>query len=284
MRRSLGKGLAQLVGESTVHEDPTGTDVSIDSIVPNPRQPRSHFDEAALDELADSIRVHGVLQPLLVRRLGRDRYELIAGERRLRAAKRAGLAAVPVVVRTAGGMDTLEMAIVENVQREDISAIEAARAYRRLSDEFRLTQEQIADKVGKSRVAIANTIRLLKLPPKILEGLERNQISEGHARALLTIDDPALQLALFNRILERGLTVRDVEKAGQAMPSRIQKSKKKGKAASADANWIPLAEGMSTYFGAPVELQKTDKGGRITIDFYSDDDLERILEILGIHL
>ncbi len=284
MRRALGKGLSQLLGDD--NDSPSSTEVSVNSISPNPNQPRKSFDPEAIQQLADSMKSHGILQPLIVRQLENGRFELIAGERRLRAAKLAGLTEVPILIRSAGELQSLELAIVENVQREDISPLDAARAYRKLSDEFRLTQDQIAAKVGKSRVAIANTLRLLKLSPKILEGLESGLISEGHARALLQIEDEALQLAIFQKIVANGLSVRDVEKAAQ-LASAIKKSKpKKPKTNGTSAvpnEWRYLQDGMSTYFSSPVKFEPAQVGGRIVIEFYSDDDLSRILDILGIH-
>ncbi|MFQ3678727.1 MAG: ParB/RepB/Spo0J family partition protein, partial [Fimbriimonadaceae bacterium] len=279
----LGKGLSQLIGEQA---ELSQNEVAIDAIVPNQRQPRQNFDEEALRELADSIRQVGILQPLVVRPLSEGKYELIAGERRLRAAQLAGLERVPVTIRAAGHQDSLEIALIENVQREDISPLEQARAYRRLIDEFGLTQEQVADKVGKSRTAVANTVRLLRLPPAILEGLQAGKITEGHARALLAIPSEVLQLALYDKILRTGMTVRDVEKAAQAeevrQPSRRRKPSRADSAA--DPQWQPLEEAVSTYFGAPTRLIKSEVGGKIEIEFYSDDDLMRILDVLGIHL
>ncbi len=284
MRRALGKGLSQLLGADA--DSTSTTEVSVNSISPNPNQPRKSFEPEAIQQLADSMKAHGILQPLIVRQLENGKFELIAGERRLRAAKLAGLTEVPILIRSAGELQSLELAIIENVQREDISPLDAARAYRKLSDEFRLTQDQIAAKVGKSRVSIANTLRLLKLSPKILEGLEDGLITEGHARALLQIEDEALQLAIFQKIVANGLSVRDVEKVAQ-VASTIKKSKpekSKSKASGAVPNeWRYLQDGMSTFFSTPVKFESAQVGGRIVIEFYSDDDLSRILDILGIH-
>lgn len=280
MRRALGKGLSQLLGEDV---GGTPTELSIESIVPSDNQPRVKFDEEALKELADSMLVHGILQPLLVRPLEDGRYAIIAGERRFRAAQIAGLRSVPVQVRTATDRATLELALIENVQREDITPVEAARAYRRLVNEFGLTQEQVASRVGKARVTVSNSIRLLKLPPEILDGLESGKISEGHARALLQVSDPALQLALYKKVVERGLNVREVERAAQEAPS-MNKSTGKPPRDKRVPEWKPLEDGMAAFFSSPVKLQRSGTGGRIVIDFYSDDDLERILEVLGIRL
>lgn len=276
MRRALGKGLSQLIAEQF---DNTPTEVAVDDIVPNSRQPRTHFDDESLRELAASISEHGVIQPLIVRPQAEGKVELIAGERRLRAAKLAGLKSVPVVVRPAGSQDSLELALIENVQREDINALECARAYRRLIDEFGLTQEQVADKVGKSRTSVANTIRLLRLPDRIQQGLEEGRISEGHARALLAFDSPAQQLALYDQILERGLTVREVERA--AKPRTSVERRGRTPEAPPDPNDQALQEAISIYLGTPTKMTRHEGGGRLHIDFYSDEDLERILDVLG---
>jgi ParB family transcriptional regulator, chromosome partitioning protein len=280
MRRALGKGLSQLIAEQY---DAAPAEAPVDAIVPNARQPRTHFDEEALRELANSIREFGILQPLIVRPIAEGRYELIAGERRLRAARLAGLKAVPIVVRSAGAQDSLELALIENVQREDINALECARAYRRLMDEFGLTQEAVAERVGKSRVAVANTVRLLKLPEEVQKGLEEGLISEGHARALLGLEGQARQLAVYALILERGLSVREVEriaKGREAAPA----TEPAPKPTPADPNLQALQDALSTYLAAPARIQRSGRGGKLTIDFYSDEDLERILEVLGISL
>lgn len=283
MRRALGKGLAQLLGEqfeSTISELP------IDSIVPNPRQPRQHFDEAALEELAQSIREVGLLQPLVVRPTAEGTYELIAGERRWRACQRAGLKAVPVVVRPSGDQASLEMALVENLQRSDITPVESAKAFRRLIQEFGLTQEQVAERVGKSRTAVANTLRLLKLPPRALEALEKNQITEGHARALLALDSEPEMLALLERIVRSGLSVREAERAVKQSqsPKRDRPEPPSPRTSDSDPEMRQLEDGLSMFLGAPVRIERADVGGRIVVSFYSDDDLERILEILGVRL
>ena len=279
MRRTLGKGLTQLIGEQ--FESGT-TEISVEAIEPNQRQPRTHFDEGALTELADSIKQYGVLQPLIVRPLSEGKYELIAGERRLRASKLAGLSTVPVLLKPAGHQSSLEMALIENVQREDINALECAKAYRRLIDEFAMTQEQVADKVGKSRVAIANTVRLLRLPKRVQEGLQEGRLSEGHARALLAFETEAQQLAVYDQILERGLTVREVENA--AKPKAPKGSAKAKAAEPKDGNDQALEEALSTFFGSPTRIQRAEVGGKLSIEFYSDEDLERIVEILGFTL
>lgn len=277
MRRALGRGLSQLVAEQF---DSSPTEIDIADIVPNPRQPRTQFDETALAELADSIRQFGVIQPLLVKPIGEDRYELIAGERRLRASKLAGLSRVPVVVRSAGDQSSLEIALIENIQREDINAIECARAYQRLVVEFSLTQEQVAEKVGKSRAAVANHLRLLRLPKKISEAVEQGTISEGHGRALLGLDSEAKMLAVFELILAKGLTVRDVEQIAKQTPKDKTPEKRTDK--PLDPNLAEIQNALTMHFGSPVKIAKGTVGGRLVIDYYSDDDLTRILDVLGL--
>ena len=255
-------------------------EVAIDSIVPNTRQPRTVFAEGPLQELAASIREFGILQPLLVRPIGEGRYELIAGERRLRAAKLAGLDSVPILIRSTSGQSSLELALIENVQREDINAMECARAYRKLVDEFDLTQEQVADRVGKSRSGITNTMRLLKLPRRVQDGLESGQITEGHARALLAFESDAQQLAVYDRILAKGLTVRDVENAGKTSPKPTKPRTVAGRQSHSNPNLAAVEERLSEQFGSPVSIG----GGEVAISYYSEEDLDRILELLGVRL
>jgi ParB family chromosome partitioning protein len=273
MRRALGKGLSQLVGEQF---ESGSTEVPLHAIVPNARQPRTSFDEDGLNELATSIREFGILQPLLVRPVGEGRFELIAGERRLRAAKIAGLETVPILIRSASGQDSLELALIENVQREDINAMECARAYRRLIEEFGLTQDQIADRVGKSRTGVTNTLRLLKLPKRVQEGLESGRVSEGHARALLAFGTEAQQMAIFEQILDKGLSVREVERA--AHPKQPTPKPTPKPHPPKNPNLAAVEQRLSEHFGFPVTIG----GGELTISYYTEEDLERILEVLGI--
>ncbi|AIE87878.1 ParB/RepB/Spo0J family partition protein [Fimbriimonas ginsengisoli] len=277
MRRTLGKGLKDLLGEQL---EGTASDISVDDIEPNARQPRTHFDKEALQELADSIREHGILQPLLVRPRAEGKYELIAGERRLRASKLAGLKTVPVLMRSAGNQNSLELALIENIQRENINPVECARAYRRLIDEFDLTQEQVAEKVGKSRTGVANTVRLLRLPKRIIDGLEGGRISEGHARALLAFDSEPQQLAIYDQIIEKGLTVREVEKASK--PREVPRTK--AEPPEQDPNDAALQDALSTFLGTPTKLVRGEVGGKLVVEFYSDDDLTRVLDVLGFRL
>lgn len=278
MRRALGKGLSQLIGEQY---DDAPSAIDIGAIEANRWQPRSIFADAALHEMAASIREVGVLQPLVVRPLTEGRYELIAGERRLRAAKLAGLSQVPVIVRPTTDQAALEIALIENIQREDIGAMECARAYRRLMQEFGLTQEQVADKVGKARTSVANTVRLLRLPPKIQDGIETGLISEGHARALLAFEQEERQLAAYEITLARGLTVREVENLASRKPRAARKT---SVAPEPDPAWATLENALSVHLGAQVKIQGAEVGGRLMIEFYSEDELTGLVERLGLRL
>jgi len=278
--RVLGKGLAELIGEQSENSI---SEVALTAIVPNRRQPRTHFKESAVEELAASIRSVGILQPLVVRPLAEGKYELIAGERRLRASRLAGLETVPVLVRSADDRDSLEMALIENVQREDISPLESARAYRKLMDEFGLIQEEVADKVGKSRVSIANTVRLLKLPLRDLQALEQGLITEAHARALLGFPSEPEQIAVLDQILQKSLTVKEVERmASRAAGPRLRRARTV--IDQTDPNWRALRDRMAEALGAPVKLEGSERGGRIVIDFFSEEDLLRISDALGVSL
>ncbi|MDX2064954.1 MAG: ParB/RepB/Spo0J family partition protein [Fimbriimonadaceae bacterium] len=279
MRRALGRGLSQLFAEQF---ETAMTEVSVEAISANARQPRKHFDEETLAELAESIRVHGILQPLLVRPVTEGQFELIAGERRLRAAKLAKLTTVPVIVRSSASQSSLELALIENVQREDISAIECGLAYRQLIEEFGMTQEEVAARVGKSRAAVANAIRLLKLPEEAQDAVLAGAISEGHARALLALPDDARILEVLERILTDQLTVRDVERL--ANPQREIKTPGARPKSPATRGDTVLEDALREFFQTPVALRRTRNGGKLTLDFYSEDDLGRILDRLGIRL
>lgn len=284
MRRALGKGLAQLIAEQQQNE-PATNEVSIDLLRPNPKQPRTRFDEEALDELAASIKQVGVIQPIVVRQATGGQYEIIAGERRYRASLKAGLKTVPVVIRAAGAQQSLELALIENVQREDIGPVEAARAYKLLMDEFDLNQEQVASKVGKARATVANTVRLLRLPPRVLDSLDEGKITEGQARPLLSLEDPAQQLGYFEKIVAKNLSAREVERMVSTVAKKpSKKTKKKGVVDESDPNWRALQQKASEVLGAPVKLEGSERGGTITIKFASEDDLVRIMDLLGIQI
>ncbi len=260
---------------TTSHPDvPLTREVAIGDIVPNPHQPRLHFDEAKLTELTDSVREHGVLQPLVISPKGDGKYELIAGERRLQAAKRVGLTSVPVVVReTSGDQEKLELAIIENIQRHDLNPIEEAKAYLRLTDEFGLHQDAIAKKMGKSRPNISNTLRLLTLPVEIQRALIEGKISEGHAKALLSIDNSEKQRALFDLIIREELTVRETEgKAREvSVRSHLRTARELAPELAAKEEWL------TEQLGTKVKIQSRGKGGKITIEFYSSEELNGIL-------
>ena len=277
MRRALGKGLSQLIGEQN---EGTPNEIAVEAIRPNSSQPRTSFDDDSLQELAASIKEAGILQPLIVRPLREGLYEIIAGERRWRAAQIAGLETVPVIVRSAGRQDSLEWALIENIQREDIAPLECARAYKRLVDEFGLTQEEVADKVGKSRSGIANTMRLLRLPEKVLDALALGKITEGHARAILGAGSEGAQLALFDKILKEGLNVRSVEVGARQTMAKPRSSK----AMQRDPEMAAVEEALSEKFGTTVRLKLTGKSGEVIVPFYSEEDLARLLEEWGVRL
>jgi ParB family chromosome partitioning protein len=281
MRRALGKGLVQLLGEQA---DSGAVEVPVDSLVPNQRQPRTTFDEQALDDLAASIKEHGLLQPILVRPIAEGKYEVIAGERRLRASKKAGLKSVPVIVRAAGAQTSLELALIENLQREDIGPLEAARAYRLLADEFGLKQEEIAVRVGKARATVANALRLLKLPEEVREGLESGAISEGHARAILGVEGTSAQVALYRRVVAKGLNVRETERQAQPDTRKRERKPRTVRPVAEDADRLALEEALSVHFGSPARIERSDTGGRLILEYYSDDDLQRILDVIGFQL
>ncbi|GIV01606.1 MAG: chromosome partitioning protein ParB [Fimbriimonadales bacterium] len=274
VRKVLGRGLVQLIGEQN---DASTKEIPVDAIEPNPDQPRKEFDEQSLQDLAQSIRTVGLLQPIVVKQVGHDRFQIIAGERRWRAAKLAGVARVPVVVRTGSATDSLALALVENLQREDLHPLEAAEAYAALMERFGLTQEEVAERVGRSRSAIANALRLLKLPEEIREGLASGKISEGHARALLGFQTEAEMIAAYRRILAKGLSVRDVER--MVREGVLDRKPEKPRPAP-----TPLEQAASERLGVPVRIVNRNGKGKLEIPFYSEEDLDRVLSALGIRL
>jgi ParB family chromosome partitioning protein len=280
--RGLGRGLGALIGEQdAVRPRETVVEIPVEEIRPSRYQPRQGMDDAALHELAESIREHGVLQPVVVRR-GEWGYELIVGERRFRAAQLAGLARVPACIRDYSDEQTLEVALVENLQREDISALEAARAYRRLADEFGLTQEQIAAKVGKSRSAVANTLRLLQLSPREQRRLEAGEITEGHARALLS-SAPDQRERMLEEILRGRSSVREAEEMARgARAAETAAGEKGARRKTTDANLAAVEGRLRERLGTRVQIQRRGSKGAISIEFYSDEDLERLLRLLGV--
>lgn len=245
--------------------------------------PRVTFDQDALNELAESIKIHGIIQPLTVRRLENDRYELISGERRFRASKMAGLESVPVYVRLANDQEMLEMALVENIQRQDLNAIEVAMTYKRLMDECDLTHEGLSGRVGKNRSTVTNYLRLLKLPPAIQAALKDNVLSMGHARALISIDDPALQLSIFNEAVAQSLNVRQVEElvaAGQQAKA-AKKAEKAAPKAGLGEDYRRVQDNLTSLFGTKVLLKVGKDGkGSLSVPFSGTADLNRILELI----
>ncbi len=288
-RSGLGKGLGSLIPttERLQDSDAILRELPISEIVANTYQPRSHFDEEALVSLSASIRSVGVLQPILVRELGEDSYELIAGERRWRAAKRAGLQTIPAIVRTAEDEGSLEQALVENLHREDLGALEEAAAYQQLIEEFKLTQDQVATRVGKSRSAVANTMRLLQLPTSIQRLLGEGQLSAGHARALLGTPDRAFQEKLAKAIVSEKLTVREVEDrvrehGGTTEPEAGGSTATGTKPPTLvrPAPLLELEEMLSDHLDTRVAVSMGQRKGRIVIDFSTLEDLERVYRVI----
>ena len=272
----LGRGLDALIPSSK--DDRGVLEIAIDRIERNPDQPRTTFDEEQLGELAASIAVHGVIQPLVVRSRADGSYQLIAGERRLRAARLAGLATVPAVVRDAAeGESSLELALIENLQREDLNAIETALAYRELIDRFGLTHEAVARQVGKSRVAISNALRLLDLAPETRQAIVEGRISEGHGRALAAITVPALQRAVLQVVLERGLSVRQTEELVRRKRTEPPAARERTPLSHDLADVEAQLRGI---LATKVGIVRTRRGGRLVIDFYSDEELDRLYSII----
>lgn len=294
---ALGKGLGALIKkqtsastipEATISPDERKLvrDVPLSQVVPSPLQPRKHFVEAPLDELMESIRQHGIIQPLIVRRVG-DSLELIAGERRWRASGKLGLATVPVIERQASDRDVLEMALIENLQRQDLNPMEEAAGYVRLAKEYALKQEEIATRVGKSRASVANAMRLLDLHDDVQLQVAQGRISVGHAKALLSLKDQNAQLLASDQVIRKALTVRATEKLVQDLSQPAPVKNKNGTApaprpADLEPHLRDLENRLRTVFSTQVQISHTPKKGRIEIEYYGNDDLQRILELLGV--
>ncbi len=279
-RRGLGKGLSALISSAELAGE-TGIEIPLSQIEPNPDQPRREFDQAGIEELAASIREHGVLQPVLVEPLPDGRYRLVAGERRWRAAKIAGLTAIPAIVRPVSDEERLELALVENVQREDINVVEQAMAYQQLIDRFGLTQEELARRVGKSRAAVANTLRLLSLEDEVLDGLRAGKISEGHARALLMAPE-AHRAKLYQKVVRNGWSVRETERAARAVSrdSETREPDVSRETVPTDPNVLALEDRLRTALATRVSIRMSGQRGRIEIEFYDMDDLTRIVDAI----
>lgn len=284
-KNALGRGLGALIEgvEKEVLEKKVevNQDISVDAIESNPFQPRTSFDEQSLDELAASIRKLGIVQPLTVRETGSGRYQLIAGERRLRAAKRAGLTHVPAYIRTADDQAMLELALVENIQREDLDAVEVAISFQRLIEECKLTQEELSDRVGKQRSTVANYLRLLKLPAEIQLGIRKKQLMMGHARTLISIEDPKKQINIYYKIVDGELSVRQAEELVRQLqtekikdPARVERKQK------LNEDFSKLSDHLSNIFAARVNFRINELGkGKIVIPFENPEEMERILGI-----
>ncbi len=291
-KKSLGKGLSALLEDSETditskyQKDAERTigsvsEIGMDSIQANPFQPRRAFDEEALEELADSVKEHGVIQPITVRKMGYDQYQIISGERRFRAAEKAGLESIPAYIKVADDQTMLEMALVENLQRENLDAIEVAVSYKRLIEECQETQESVSKKVGKKRATVTNYLRLLKLPEAIQESIRNDSLSMGHARALINVEDDELRLKIHQRILKEGLSVRKTEeliqKLNEEEPQKNARKEKPGLSSKEQKTLRTLSEKV----GDRVDLKKDKSGkGKIVIDYGSEEELDRIIDAL----
>jgi len=278
MSRGLGKGLNALITSNLIEEGEQVKEVSVNEIRPNPYQPRKEFAQSAIDELAESIKEHGIIQPLIVRKSIKG-YELVAGERRLRAAKVTGLKRVPVVVKAYTDQQLMEIALIENLQRENLNPLEEAEAYEKLIAHHDYTQEQLAKRIGKSRPHVANMLRLLQLPDGIRQMVSSADLSMGHARALLTVSEEKVQQQLAKDVVDKGLSVRQLEELVKQLS--VSRETKKKKTAKSEPILIAMEERLRSRFGTAVKIKKGTKRGKIEIDFYSQEDLQRIIDILN---
>jgi ParB family chromosome partitioning protein len=282
-KNALGRGLGALIDgvEKEVLERKVepNMDIPLDSIDGNPFQPRSHFDEQSLEELATSIKKLGIVQPLTVRETGNGRYQLIAGERRLRAARLAGLTQIPAYIRTADDQAMLELALVENIQREDLDAVEVAISFQRLIEECKLTQEQLSDRVGKQRSTIANYLRLLRLPAEIQLGIRHKHVMMGHARTLVNIENPKIQMEVYYRIIDGDLSVRQVEELVRTLQTeKIKDPAKRERRKKLDDDFRQLSEHLNRIFSTRINFRINEQGkGKIVIPFENPEEMERIL-------
>lgn len=303
-KKALGRGLSALLSDSPEDEKlevdsfPIGstssstkpqtagmTEIALEEIETNPFQPRSHFDQEAILELAESIQVHGIIQPITVRRLADHQYQLISGERRFQAAKLAGLKTIPVYIRSANDQQMLEMALIENIQRENLNAIEIALSYQRLMSECSLKQEELGERVGKNRTTVTNYLRLLKLPPDIQIAVRDNKLSMGHARAIINVENADQQLFIFKKTVNEDLSVRKVEELVRelAQKSEAKKETQSTTTSPASREIAQLQTRLSSHFGTRVVVKSDGKKGDIRIPFLSVEDLNRILDILKMY-
>jgi ParB family chromosome partitioning protein len=274
-KKRLGRGLEALIPLDT--SDAEGVvEVKINKIRPNQFQPRRSFDEEKLGELAESIREHGVIQPIVIRKKG-EVYEIVAGERRWRASQRVGLTSIPAVIKEYDDTEMMQIALIENLQREDLNPIEEAMAYRQLMDEFNFTQEMLSQKIGKSRSVIANSVRLLTLPEELQQMISNSLLSSGHARALVAIGDPEKQLKMAREIINNGLTVRDVEKKAKEEKKAVKIRFKSSRGLKESPFVLEVEEKLKRSLGTKVKIKSGPKKGKIEIEFYNDTDLDRIV-------
>ena len=277
-KMALGRGLDALISTDFVKTQGSSSinEVPLSQIHANPDRPRRDFDQESLEELAESLREIGIIQPITLRKMAEGDYQIIAGERRFRAAGIAGLKTIPAYIRTADDENVMAMALIENIQREDLNSMEVALACQNLLEVYNMTQEQLSSRIGKKRATIANYIRLLKLPAEIQVALKNKQIDMGHARALLAIDDPMKQLQLFHELTKYGYSVRMVEDKARQMNENQPKARK----SAADDSLAPLGRQLSKFLGAPVKVKSNAKGaGSISISFKDDDDLARLMQL-----
>ena len=294
-RTALGKGLSALLESADTDVTTKGnyqnassivggvSPIPLEQIEPNPFQPRTEFDKDALAELAASIKEQGIIQPITVRKMGYDKYQIISGERRFKASKIAGLEAIPAYVRVANDQGMLEMALVENIQRQDLNAIEISISYKRLIEECSLTQEELSERVGKNRSTVTNFLRLLKLPPEIQAAIRDQKITMGHARAILGVDDVVKQLMMYKEIITKQLSVRDVEDLARATGNHSTKRKKEEREKNQlSFEFTKIQNILTSHFGAKIQLQRANNGsGKIVIPFENDEDLNRVLDLLN---
>jgi ParB family chromosome partitioning protein len=276
-KRGLGKGLEALIPQLSVTEADVVTQIEVDQLRPNPYQPRRTFNEEKLNELTASIKEHGIIQPLIVRKSSVHGYEIVAGERRFRAAQRVGLKTVPAVVRDFSDVQLMEIALIENLQREDLNAIEVAEAYHNLMEKCHLTQEELAQRVGQSRSHVANMLRLLQLPAPVRELVSRGTLSMGHARALLAVEDAEKQIELARRVEREDMSVRKLE---SLIYQPKQKVSRETKRRDRPAEYKYYEEQFRLYFGTAVRILPGKKRGKIEIEYFSKDDLDRILGLI----
>jgi len=276
-RQALGRGLDALISGAAKEKQKGTATIEINKIKSNTNQPRKTFNPEKLDELIKSIREKGVIEPVIVKELGDDKYELVAGERRFRAAERAGLKAIPAVVRNVAPVEQYEIALIENIQREDLNPVEEAQAYKQLMEGYRLTQEEMADKLGKNRVSVTNMLRLLKLPNSIQQYLITGEISTGHAKVLLSLDESGMQKAYAEQVIKRSLSVRELENL-----IKKENGRKPAKVKTSIPEMKSIEDSLKLKFGTKARIKGTHKKGKIEIEYYTKEEFERIMELLGI--